>query len=178
MVISYNASYFLRFRFAILAVCICLTANRSAEASDAFENSGAKKSKTLPSEHLGEQPQSPRRDEALLVPGPAAVLQENAPLTLPVDAAPVSIPPNAAMKNAIAAELAASAKEPKRGIPLSEFRAEQFERFAKNFAEAKVPDCLHGEALKRQPPVLLFVRLEGLYAVPFVLLAKVRGKCV
>jgi hypothetical protein len=42
------------------------------------------------------------------------------------------------------------------------------------FNEAKVPDCLHSEGLKRQPTFLL----GGYLALPFLAVAKVRGKCI
>jgi hypothetical protein len=42
------------------------------------------------------------------------------------------------------------------------------------FIEAKVPDCLHSEGLKRQPTFLL----GGYLALPFIAVAKVRGKCI
>jgi hypothetical protein len=42
------------------------------------------------------------------------------------------------------------------------------------FIEAKVPDCLHSEGLKRQPTFLL----TGYLALPFIAVAKVRGKCI
>ncbi|WP_373991542.1 hypothetical protein [Duganella sp. BuS-21] len=42
------------------------------------------------------------------------------------------------------------------------------------FTEAKVPDCLHSEGLKRQPTFLL----GGYLALPFIAVAKVRGKCI
>jgi len=45
------------------------------------------------------------------------------------------------------------------------------------FKDAEVPDCLHSEGLKRQPPVILFVPLSGVLALPFVGIAKLRGKC-
>lgn len=41
------------------------------------------------------------------------------------------------------------------------------------FDEAKVPDCLHPDGLKLQP-TSIFV---GLLALPFVAVAKLRGKC-
>jgi len=41
------------------------------------------------------------------------------------------------------------------------------------FIEAKVPDCLHSEGLKRQPTFFL----SGFLALPFIAVAKVRGKC-
>lgn len=42
------------------------------------------------------------------------------------------------------------------------------------FIQAKVPDCLHSEGLKRQPTFLL----TGYLALPFIAVAKVRGKCI
>jgi hypothetical protein len=42
------------------------------------------------------------------------------------------------------------------------------------FIEAKVPDCLHADGLKRQPTFLL----TGYLALPFIVIAKVRGKCI
>jgi hypothetical protein len=42
------------------------------------------------------------------------------------------------------------------------------------FIEAKVPDCLHADGLKRQPTFLL----TGYLALPFIAVAKVRGKCI
>jgi hypothetical protein len=42
------------------------------------------------------------------------------------------------------------------------------------FIDAKVPDCLHSEGLKRQPTFLL----TGYLALPFSALAKLRGKCI
>lgn len=41
------------------------------------------------------------------------------------------------------------------------------------FDEAKVPDCLHPDGLKNQPTFFL----AGLLALPFVAVAKLRGKC-
>jgi len=42
------------------------------------------------------------------------------------------------------------------------------------FIEAKVPDCLHADGLKRQPTFFL----TGYLALPFIAIAKVRGKCI
>jgi hypothetical protein len=50
--------------------------------------------------------------------------------------------------------------------------AERYESFARKVSDATVPDCLHSEGLKRQ-----WVPLGGVYAVPFVLVAALRGKC-
>ena len=56
-------------------------------------------------------------------------------------------------------------------------RAKVYERFGAEFHEARVPDCLHPDGLKRQPPVIGFIGFGGLLAAPFVVLAKIRGKC-
>ena len=42
------------------------------------------------------------------------------------------------------------------------------------FDDAKVPDCLHSEGLKRQPTYFLV----GYLALPFIAVAKLRGKCI
>ncbi|KQQ36253.1 hypothetical protein ASF61_08730 [Duganella sp. Leaf126] len=41
------------------------------------------------------------------------------------------------------------------------------------FDEAQVPDCLHSQGLKRQPTFFL----AGYLALPFIAVAKLRGKC-
>lgn len=51
--------------------------------------------------------------------------------------------------------------------------AERYENFSRDFSEAKVPDCLHGDGLKYQPTFFL----GGVLALPFVLVAAARGKC-
>jgi len=54
---------------------------------------------------------------------------------------------------------------------------QQARRIDLAFKEAEVPDCLHSEGLKRQPPVVLFIPISGYLALPFVGIAKLRGKC-
>lgn len=51
--------------------------------------------------------------------------------------------------------------------------ATPYESFGREFSEARVPDCLHADGLKRQPTFFL----SGLFALPFVAVAKLRGKC-
>ncbi|MDN2674885.1 hypothetical protein OX459_26150 [Janthinobacterium sp. SUN026] len=53
----------------------------------------------------------------------------------------------------------------------------KYEQFAAAFAEAKVPDCLHADGLKRQPTGIGPLAIGGVYALPFVAIAKLRGKC-
>ena len=45
------------------------------------------------------------------------------------------------------------------------------------FEQAKVPDCLHGDALKLQPAYIGPVAVVGPYSLPWVIAAVVRGKC-
>ena len=51
-------------------------------------------------------------------------------------------------------------------------RSREQARFSRTFDESRIPDCLHPDGLKNQ-----FVPLGGVYAIPFVLVAKLRGKC-
>lgn len=66
-----------------------------------------------------------------------------------------------------------------RPQPGADFAAgdQQARRIDLAFKEAEVPDCLHSEGLKRQPPVILFLPVGGVLAFPFVGIAKLRGKC-
>ncbi|SDE32706.1 hypothetical protein SAMN05428966_1088 [Massilia sp. PDC64] len=52
-------------------------------------------------------------------------------------------------------------------------RANRYDIFARQVEDATVPDCLHADGLKRQPTFFL----TGLLALPFVAVAKIRGKC-
>ena len=53
----------------------------------------------------------------------------------------------------------------------------QNEEFAKQFAYAQIPYCLGNGGLKFQPPTIGPIVFGGLLAIPFVLVAKMRGKC-
>ena len=46
------------------------------------------------------------------------------------------------------------------------------------FDEAKVPDCLHGDALKHQPAKIGPIGVAGPYSLPWVIAAALRGKCL
>jgi hypothetical protein len=72
----------------------------------------------------------------------------------------------------------AETKENPRRHEADVLSADMYQRFSNEFHEAKVPDCLHADALKRQPPAIGPIAFSGLYAIPFVVLAKVRGKCI
>ena len=46
------------------------------------------------------------------------------------------------------------------------------------FDQAKVPDCLHADALKNQPARIGIIGVVGPYALPWVIAAALRGKCL
>jgi hypothetical protein len=50
--------------------------------------------------------------------------------------------------------------------------------FAAAFTEAKVPDCLRPDGLRLQPPKIGFLVLTEVLALPFRVVAKIRGKCL
>lgn len=56
-------------------------------------------------------------------------------------------------------------------------RSAKYEQFAATFSEAAVPGCLRPDGLKRQPTGWGPFQLTGILRLPFVLVAKVRGKC-
>jgi negative regulator of sigma E activity len=76
------------------------------------------------------------------------------------------------IKDAVKETLASDKQQQKQSHAVV-LGAEKYESFTRDFSEAKVPDCLHADGLKRQPTFFL----GGLLALPFVLVAAVRGKC-
>lgn len=51
--------------------------------------------------------------------------------------------------------------------------ATPYEGFARDFAGARLPDCLHADGLRNQPTFFL----NGVLALPFIAVAKLRGVC-
>jgi len=51
------------------------------------------------------------------------------------------------------------------------------DRLSAAFEQAKVPDCLHQDALKQQPATIGPINVVGPYSLPWVIAAAVRGKC-
>jgi hypothetical protein len=49
--------------------------------------------------------------------------------------------------------------------------------FARAVDDARIPDCLHPDALKHQPAKIGPVNIGGIYALPFLAAAILRGKC-
>lgn len=77
-----------------------------------------------------------------------------------------------AIKQAVRATLAERPENP-RLHEADTLRGNRYDAFARQVEEATVPDCLHADGLKRQPTFFL----SGLLALPFIAVAKVRGKC-
>ncbi|MYN18197.1 hypothetical protein GTP81_15705 [Rugamonas sp. FT107W] len=92
----------------------------------------------------------------------------------PADAKAMEARVDPAMRKAIAEALAAEvpAQSLPRAAPV--FGSASSDIMTAAFNEAKVPDCLHSEGLKRQPTFFL----GGFLALPFIPIAKLRGKCI
>jgi hypothetical protein len=71
------------------------------------------------------------------------------------------------------------AEEPNARPNGSAFRAQpnRYATFAAIVDDATVPDCLHSDGLKHQPTGIGPLQINGLLAIPFVAVAKLRGKC-
>ena len=83
-----------------------------------------------------------------------------------------------AVRAVLAEEAQARDAQPQPAMQQVTIRADRrYEQFATAFAEAKVPDCLHPDGLKRQPTNIGPIGVVGVYALPFVAIAKLRGKC-
>jgi len=104
--------------------------------------------------------------------------------TLPIQADLLPPPPLAVrvrdplvIRSAVSAALvqgeqSAAATASARATGATILQGAAYDNLARTFAEARVPDCLHSDALKNQ-----FTPIGGIYAAPLVLLAKLRGKC-
>jgi hypothetical protein len=59
--------------------------------------------------------------------------------------------------------------------------ADTYQKFARDFSEAQVPDCLRPDALKHQPTSIetknWVIGVSGIFALPFWAAAVARGKC-
>jgi hypothetical protein len=92
------------------------------------------------------------------------------------------VPPNAStplrstltrdvIRDAVKQTLANGEKEDQQA-PERVLNAQRYENFARQFADAQIPDCVHSKALKFQPTLF-----GGLLSAPFVVVAALRGKC-
>ena len=56
-------------------------------------------------------------------------------------------------------------------------RGDRYDTFAARFEEAAVPGCLRPDGLKHQPPKIGSIGVGGILALPFLVVAAVRGQC-
>ena len=99
----------------------------------------------------------------------------------PVTPATATSPPSSSLrarldKETIRTAIAATPADEKPAPGREETRAlsgSAYQGFARDFAGARLPDCLHSEGLKNQPTFFL----SGFLALPFIAVAKVRGVC-
>jgi hypothetical protein len=109
----------------------------------------------------------------LLTAAAAAVAQESlSDRPTPAPVKPTALPSEDAIRAAVRETLAEKQDNP-RLHEADTYRANHYDIFARKVDEATVPDCLHEDGLKRQPTFFL----GGLLALPFIAVAKVRGKC-
>ena len=101
-------------------------------------------------------------------------------VTAPTDAAP-SLPLRArlndeAIARAVRDTLAESPS--KMGTPgTGPLRADPYADFGRKFEDARVPGCLRPDAFKHAPPHIGPIGIGGIYALPFLAAAAIRGKC-
>ena len=110
----------------------------------------------------------------LSVPAFAGEADKDAYLDAPLDAKSLQGRVDPAVSKAIAEVLAAEAQPLPTYTTSFAFSAPKSDVMTAAFIEAKVPDCLHSEGLKRQPTFFL----SGYLALPFIPIAKLRGKCI
>ena len=92
------------------------------------------------------------------------------------EAASTGRPSEEAIRKAVREVLAEKPSNP-RLHEADTLRANRYDIFARQVEEATVPDCLHPDGLKRQPTGIGPIGFSGLLALPFVAVAKLRGKC-
>lgn len=107
-------------------------------------------------------------------PAPIRAVPEEAASAPPVRLPELLLPrlTDQVIGDAVRATLAEATDNPRR-YEADTIRGNSYSEFAHQVSEARVPDCLHAEGLKRQPTFFL----QGLLALPFIVVAKVRGKC-
>lgn len=116
---------------------------------------------------------------AIVLASAATLAAAQAPAATPPAPAPALTQAmiSAAVRDTLAEEKRAQAESGQPAMQQVTIRADKYEQFAAAFSEAKVPDCLHPDGLKRQPTNLGPIGVVGVYALPFVAIAKLRGKC-
>jgi hypothetical protein len=96
------------------------------------------------------------------------------PIQVPENWSAAQLPDQKAIERAVRATLAdqASSADP-APEPAGTLSGANRDKFAEAFADAKVPGCLRPDGLKRQSTLIF----NGFAALPFILVAAVRGKC-
>jgi hypothetical protein len=151
---------------ACLALAVCLTHDCLAAA------------KTAKKPASKEQPASVADALPASAPAVSASPQNPSTTTDPYAASTRQLS-HQAIKQAIKDTLAENREPPSLAnqITLSA-NNDPYAQFAAAMTEAKVPDCLHSEGLKRQPTGIGPFRLTGFFALPMIAVAKIRGKCI
>jgi hypothetical protein len=110
-------------------------------------------------------------------PMPAQPARMQSKLVQPGAVAPAATPllaklTDKVIRDAVRETLAELPQNPQRyeGDVMRGIRYAGFHRQAR---EARLPDCLHPDGLQRQPTFIF----NGLLAMPFIAIAKLRGKC-
>jgi len=81
-----------------------------------------------------------------------------------------------AVKDTIA-EMPSQAAPLRSGAAISTATESTEQRMSRAFAEARIPDCLHSEAMKFTPPHIGPIGVVGMYALPWLGYAALSGKC-
>ncbi len=78
---------------------------------------------------------------------------------------------------------AAAVKPDNAGVLSAHPNTDQYAVFAVKFAQARTPNCLGPDGLKFNPPVIANIpgfgpiMASGIYAIPWVIAGKLKGKC-
>lgn len=79
------------------------------------------------------------------------------------------------IKDAVRETLAEAPASRKATGPV--LRGERYGAFGREMEEARVPSCWHADAMKHQPPKIGPINIGGIFVLPFLAAAIVRGKC-
>ena len=118
-----------------------------------------------------------------LLSGVPAVAQLEQPVTAPSASAPLPsgrwlptplLPKltDELIRDAVRETLAEPVAYPRRH-EVDTIRGNSYSAFSQEFSQARVPDCLHSDGLKRQTTLIF----GGILALPFIAVAKLRGVC-
>ncbi len=117
------------------------------------------------------------------LPQPAAPLPESEPV--PVTVTVLRLRTDDLIKQ-IAREViaqqaleAAAVRPDVAGVISAHPNNDMYAVFAVKFAQSRTPDCLGPEGLKFHPPVIAGpIVASGIFAIPWVVAAKLKGKCI